>query len=87
MIGIFSGASHKKGAFTNEDTGEVIEYDNLCLTLLVPIRTGGQYDPIEAIGTAPEKRAQCPFVDFPDVFGGKYKSLAELQPLIGREVE
>ena len=78
---------HKKGSFVNDETGELIDYDNLALTILVPIKVGSQYDPIEAVGVTTEKKAQCPYENISDVFGDEITSCADLEPLLNKEIE
>lgn len=87
MIGVLAGAMHKKGSFMNEETGEVIAYDNLALSILVPIKVGGAYDPIEAVGVTTEKKAQCPYENISDVFGEEITSCADLEPFLNKEIE
>ena len=38
MKGIFKGVYRNKGSFTDEKTGEYIEYDNAEFTVLVPFK-------------------------------------------------
>lgn len=87
MLGTLIGAHRKKGTFTNENTGEVLAYDNLMLTILVPIPVGGAYDPIEACGLGTEKNAKCAFSSISDVFGKDYKHCSDLAPLMNKEIE
>lgn len=87
MFGTIVGAMHKKGSFHNQETGELIDYDNLELTLLVPVKIGGAYDPIEAVGMTTEKKAKCPFNSLSDVFGKEYRTINDLEKLMGKNVE
>lgn len=87
MLGTLVGAQRKKGTFTNETTGEVIAYDNLVLSILVPINIGGQYEPIEACGVALEKNAKCAFSSISDVFGSNFKCCADLEPFMNKNIE
>lgn len=87
MIGTLVGAMHKKGSFTNEESGELVMYDNLELVILVPIPVGGQYDPIESEGLKPERNSKCSFEKLSEVFGDEFKNVSDLAPLMGREVE
>lgn len=87
MIGKLVGAMHKKGTFTNDITGEVIAYDNIELVILSPIQTGGQYDPVAAVGLSPDKNTKFKADRLSDVFGKEYNTLDSLSPLLGSDIE
>ena len=87
MIGTFAGALHKKGSFVNDTTGEVVDYDNLVLTILIPVKSGGPYDPIESVGHTVDTTAKCSFSNISYVFGREVTQLSDLAPFLGSEIE
>lgn len=87
MLGKLVGAMHKKGNFTNEKTGEVIAYDNIELVILSPIKTGGQYDPVAAVGLSPDKNTKFRAEKLSEVFGEQYNTLDSISPLLGSDIE
>lgn len=87
MIGTLAGAMHKKGNFVNEETGDVVEYDNLVLTILVPIKLGGAYDPVEAVGKTVDNKAKCAFSNISNVFGSDVTGISDIEPFIGSDIE
>lgn len=87
MIGKLVGAMHKKGTFTNDKTGEVIAYDNIELVILSPIQTGGQFDPVSAVGLSPDKNTKFRAEKLSEVFGEQYTTLDSLSPLLGSDIE
>ena len=87
MNGKLVGALHKRGSFTNDKTGELVNYDNCELVILCPIPTGGKFDPVSAVGLAPEKVAKFPFERIHDVFGENVHDVADLSTYIGRDIE
>ena len=87
MIGKLVGAMHKKGTFTNDKTGEVISFDNIELVILSPIQTGGEYQPLHAVGLSPDKNTKFKAENLTQVFGEQYNSLDSLSPLLGSDIE
>lgn len=87
MLGYLEGALHKKGQFKNETTGELIDYDNVVLTILIPPTVGGAYDPVEAVGMTIDSKAKFAYENLSQVFGNDVKCLEDVSPLIGRKVE
>jgi hypothetical protein len=87
MNGQLVGIMHKKGTFTDKETGELVPYDNLELVILVPSKIGGQFAPVEAIGVTTEKKAKCAYSSLSDVFGTEYKSISDLDVFIGSQIE
>jgi hypothetical protein len=87
MYGKLVGALHKKGTFTNQDTGELVSFDNIELVVLVPPKIGGSYDPVEAVGFTTEKKCKFPADSISDVFGKDVKSIDDINPLIDSDIE
>ena len=87
MVGKFVGAMHKKGSFVNESSGELVDFDNIELIILVQIPSGGKYDPVSSVGLRPEKNAKFPADKLSEVFGSDYTAVSDLEDILGYTVE
>lgn len=81
------GIMHKKGNFTNEKTGEVVDYNNIELVILSPIQCGGKFQPLHALGFQPDKNCKLPAENLTEVFGEQYTNFDSLSDLIGHQIE
>ena len=92
MKGIFKGVYRNKGSFTDEKTGEYIEYDNAEFTVLVPYKATRSH--IEGIGFEAAQKMKCKFENFAvvcntdDLDDGvtKFNALKDFEPFINCRV-
>ena len=87
MNGKLVGALHKRGKFTNENTGELIEFDNVELIILTLPVTTGNYAPVASIGSIVEKASKFPFSEISNVFGDNVHEVSDLAHLIGKDIQ
>lgn len=57
MKGIFKGVYRNKGSFTDQKTGEYIEYDHAVFTVLVPFKNSKAH--IEGVGQEAAQKMKC----------------------------
>lgn len=83
--GILIGAMHKDGTFT-DDNGNAVDYNNLVLVVQKPIELSQIAGRVcEGVGFTTTE-AKCPWQNFETVFGGRVKSLADLEGYVGTEI-
>lgn len=87
MNGKLVGALHKRGKFTNENTGELIEFDNVELVILTAPVVSGKFAPVSSIGLLPEKASKFPFSEISNVFGENVHEVSDLAHLIGKDIQ
>ncbi len=89
MKGIFKGAYRNKGSFTDEKTGEYIEYDNIEFTVLVPFKVTRAHT--YGIGEEAAQKMKCKFENFSQVCNTddlddgltNFNTLDDLVPFLG----
>ena len=57
MKGIFKGVYRNKGAFTDQKTGEYVEYDHAVFTVLIPFKNSKAH--IEGVGQEAAQKMKC----------------------------
>ena len=93
MKGIFKGVYRNKGSFTDQKTGEYIEYDHAVFTVLVPFKTSKAH--IEGVGQEAAQKMKCLWENLSTVCNSDnyddgqttFKSCKDFQPFLGLTVD